>query len=136
MAATLTHPIKLSITSAARVTAELASINDINFIFGGKYGIGIAENGSPDMRFIKPFWSEQEIRDKKDALMRANDGAVESRGRFWVSALCDQEVTKFAPEETVSVLKDMLKHIKLFYSDSTPATNSIALLPGSRSPMA
>lgn len=30
--------------------------------------------------------------------MRANDGAVDSKGRFWVSAVCDPEVTPFAPE--------------------------------------
>lgn len=33
-----------------------------------------------------------------DERMRANDGAVDSKGRFWTSALCDPEVTSFAPE--------------------------------------
>lgn len=30
--------------------------------------------------------------------MRANDGAVDCKGRFWISATCDPEVTPFAPQ--------------------------------------
>ncbi|CAI4220058.1 unnamed protein product [Parascedosporium putredinis] len=83
--------------SSISITADLASSED-SFIFGGKYGIGVASKDSSEMKYIKPFWSEEEIRDGKDRRMRANDGAVDSKGRFWSSAQCDPEVTKFAPE--------------------------------------
>ncbi|KAF7561295.1 hypothetical protein G7046_g2849 [Stylonectria norvegica] len=81
----------------ARVTAELASSNE-SFIFGEKYGVGIGTKASAETRLVQHFWSEEERRAGKDDRMRANDGAVDSKGRFWVNFLCDPEVTSSAPE--------------------------------------
>lgn len=88
---------KLTYDSSISFTGELADKSD-SFIFGGKYGVGIAgkEGGTPKM--LQKYWSEQEEKDGKAERMRANDGAVDSEGRFWVSATCDPEVTAFAPE--------------------------------------
>jgi len=73
-------------------------------MFGGKYGIGIATKNGSENRLIKHFWTEDERREGKDARMRANDGAVDSQGRFWVGTLCDPQETPFAPEGTTDIL--------------------------------
>lgn len=80
-----------------RLTAELASADD-SFLFGGKYGIGVAKKNSSEMRLIQPFWTEEETQAGKAERMRANDGAVDSKGRFWASAVCDPLVTSFTPD--------------------------------------
>jgi sugar lactone lactonase YvrE len=69
-----------------------------SFIYGGKYGVGVALKNGGTPKPLKRFWSEEEEKDGKTKKMRANDGAVDSKGRFWVSAVCDPEVTSFAPE--------------------------------------
>lgn len=83
------------------MTADIKG-NDDSFIFGGKYGVGIAKKDSAEMRYIKRFWSEEEEKEGKPEKMRANDGGADTKGRFWSSALCDPEVTAFAPEGTLS----------------------------------
>uniref|UniRef100_A0A093VI65 SMP-30/Gluconolactonase/LRE-like region domain-containing protein n=1 Tax=Talaromyces marneffei PM1 TaxID=1077442 RepID=A0A093VI65_TALMA len=66
------------------VTANLASSTD-SFLFGGKHGIGIAKRDSN--------------RQQYETIMRANDGAIDSQGRFWVGAMNDPAYTngKFDP---------------------------------------
>lgn len=83
--------------ASCRVTADLASSDD-SFIFGGKYGIGISKKDGNETRFLQSYWSEDEKKDGKPEKMRANDGIVDSKGRFWVSTMCDPGVTEFAPE--------------------------------------
>ncbi|KAF2095716.1 putative anterior fat body protein [Rhizodiscina lignyota] len=82
------------------ITAELASSGD-SFLFGGKHGIGIAKKNSNEYRYIQRFWNSEELRESKEERMRANDGAVDSQGRFWISAINDPQVTKFSPEAVV-----------------------------------
>lgn len=77
----------------------MAGDND-SFIFGGKYGIGITSKYRGEVAMITRYWSKEEEEAGKPDKMRANDGAVDSRGRFWVSAVCDPEVIPFAPEGT------------------------------------
>ena len=50
------------------------------------------------MRLIQPFWTNEETQSGKAERMRANDGAVDSKGRFWASAVCDPLVTSFTPD--------------------------------------
>jgi sugar lactone lactonase YvrE len=88
---------KHSYESPICVTAGLASSSD-SFIFGGKYGIGVGKKDSSETRMIQPFWTDEENNDGKDKRMRANDGAVDSKGRFWVNTMCDPQVTSSAPE--------------------------------------
>lgn len=55
--------------------------------------------GTP--RPLKHFWPREELRREDKGRwekMRANDGGVDCKGRFWISAVCDPEVTPFAPE--------------------------------------
>lgn len=88
---------KLTFDAPISFTGEIADKSD-SFIFGGKYGVGIASKEGGEPKMLQKYWSEEEENDGKPGRMRANDGAVDSKGRFWVSALCDPEVTSFAPE--------------------------------------
>lgn len=74
--------------------------SDDSFLFGGKYGIGIAKKDSNQTRLLHRFWNEEERNDGKEGRMRANDGEVDSEGRFWVNTMCDPEVTSSAPDGT------------------------------------
>jgi hypothetical protein len=67
-------------------------------VFAGKRGIGIGKKDSNETRLIQPFWTEEEVAAGKNETMRANDGGVDCKGRVWASAVCDPEVTSFAPE--------------------------------------
>lgn len=78
-------------------TAELDGAPD-SFIFGGKHGIGIGKKASNETRLVRRWWTEEERAQGKDENFRANDGGVDSKGRFWASACRDPEVTTFAPE--------------------------------------
>ncbi|OKL56632.1 hypothetical protein UA08_08210 [Talaromyces atroroseus] len=80
------------------VTANLQSETD-TFLFGGKHGIGIAKRDSSEYKYIQRFWNEAEIAKDYENIMRGNDGAVDSQGRFWVGAMNDPAVTngKFDP---------------------------------------
>ena len=69
-------------------TADIEG-NDKEFIFGGKYGYGIANKETGDYRWVKRVWSEDEIKAKKHEKFRGNDGAVDSQGRFWAGYMFD-----------------------------------------------
>ena len=69
-------------------TADIEG-NDKEFIFGGKYGYGVANKESGDYRWVKKVWSEDEIKEKKHEKFRGNDGAVDSQGRFWAGFMFD-----------------------------------------------
>lgn len=72
------------------MTANL-SLSPNKFLFGGKYGVGVAEIGTNKATLVQSFWSDEEKRSGKHERMRANDGAVDSRGRFWVNTIPDPE---------------------------------------------
>ncbi|KAH8700969.1 hypothetical protein BGW36DRAFT_138824 [Talaromyces proteolyticus] len=84
------------------VTANLASSKD-SFLFGGKHGVGIAKRNSNEYRYIQRFWNDAETSKGYENIMRANDGGVDSQGRFWVGAMNDPAVTngKFDPVGTL-----------------------------------
>lgn len=83
--------------TAVSVTANIAGSTG-NFIVGSKYGIGIATNHDNGMHLIRSFWSQEETTEGKNDKMRANDGAVDCEGRFWVSALRDPKFGPFHPD--------------------------------------
>ncbi|KAK0383611.1 hypothetical protein NLU13_9522 [Sarocladium strictum] len=87
----------LSYDHSISFTGEVADHKDW-FVYGGKYGVGVSHKKGGTPRPVKEFWTEEEEKKEKREKMRANDGAVDSKGRFWVSAVCDPEVTSFAPE--------------------------------------
>ena len=77
--------------------------NDDEIIFGGKYGYGIFTRKTGETRWIKKFWTDEERKEDgggkpglgktREERMRSNDGAVDSRGRFFVGAMNDPTVT-------------------------------------------
>ncbi|ETN46656.1 uncharacterized protein HMPREF1541_00842 [Cyphellophora europaea CBS 101466] len=89
---------KRSLDTSISVTADIADSKDA-FIFGGKRGIGIASKLESEKyhRYVKGFWEGDDDADAKYHSMRANDGAVDSQGRFWVGVVNDPLVTEFAP---------------------------------------
>ncbi|CAK1354590.1 unnamed protein product [Cercospora beticola] len=77
------------------------------FIFGGKSGYGIFDKKTGKMRILKEFWTEAEKKDdgggkpgKGSSLahrMRSNDGAVDTKGRFYVGTMNDPAVLGSKP---------------------------------------
>lgn len=66
--------------------------NDDEFIFGGKEGYGIANKKTGEPRYIKKFWSDEEVKSGKANRMRSNDGSVDSQGRYYVGTMNDPTV--------------------------------------------
>jgi sugar lactone lactonase YvrE len=80
-------------------TADIEG-NDKEFIFGGKYGYGVCDRETGEYRWIKKVWDETEVQDDKPKRMRGNDGAVDSKGRFWVGFMNDPLVAEVTEEGT------------------------------------
>ena len=70
--------------------------------------MGIGKKDSNETRLLKSYWTEEEKKDGKPDKMRANDGIVDSNGRFWVNTLCDPEVTSSGPEGNANSITDIL----------------------------
>lgn len=79
------------------VTADIEG-NDTEFIFAGKYGFGVCNKETGEYRWIKKPWSDEEVADRKPDRMRANDGGVDSQGRFWAGFMNDPLVTEVTEE--------------------------------------
>ncbi|KAL1972368.1 hypothetical protein VTN31DRAFT_6782 [Thermomyces dupontii] len=87
---------KINYDISMGVTANISGKQD-EFLFGGKHGIGVAGPRPNEYRYVKRYWPEERNH------MRANDGAVDSRGRFWIGTMTDQTVvtTGFKPNGTL-----------------------------------
>ncbi|KAL6703692.1 rRNA-processing protein cgr1 [Coniothyrium glycines] len=81
-------------------TADIEG-NTKEFIFGGKYGYGIADKQTGEYRWIKKVWSPEEITANKHEKFRGNDGAVDSQGRFWAGFMFDPLVSEWSYEGAV-----------------------------------
>lgn len=82
------------------VTADIEG-NDKEFVFGGKYGFGVADKQTGEYRWLQKVWSEEEISAKKHEMMRGNDGAVDSQGRFWVGFMFDPLLSELRKDGAV-----------------------------------
>jgi len=74
-----------------RTTADIAGKDD-SFAFGGKHGYGVFDRNTKGYKYIKKFWTDEEIKEGKEKRLRANDGAVDSKGRYWVTTMNDPKV--------------------------------------------
>lgn len=83
--------------NVGRVTADIEGSSD-TFLYGGKYGIGVTSKDGTKTRVLHRYWNTKETAEGKPEQTRANDGAVDSQGRFWVSAVSDPLVKNFEPE--------------------------------------
>ncbi|KAF7193395.1 putative sugar lactone lactonase YvrE [Pseudocercospora fuligena] len=82
-------------------TADIEG-NKTEFIFGGKTGYGVFNKETGEHRIIKEMWTGAERQDDNGGKagkgknlaerMRSNDGAVDSKGRFYVGAMNDPAV--------------------------------------------
>lgn len=80
------------------VTAEIEG-NDEEFAYGGKLGYGIMHKDTGKERTLKLFWTDAERKEdgggkpkagkNKEERMRSNDGAVDTRGRFFAGTMND-----------------------------------------------
>ena len=66
--------------------------NDEEFIFGGKEGYGIMNKNTGEPKYIKKFWSDEEVQSGRAHRSRSNDGSVDSRGRYYVGTMNDPTV--------------------------------------------
>jgi len=53
-----------------------------------------------EYKLIKRFWEGEKDQAAKEHRMRANDGAVDSQGRYWVTVMNDPKVKAPTDEGT------------------------------------
>lgn len=82
--------------------------NDDEFIFGGKDGYGIANKNTGEPRYIKKFWSDEEVQSGRAHRSRSNDGSVDSHGRFYVGTMNDPTIVGEPGPEGKMVIRHML----------------------------
>lgn len=81
------------------VTADIEDDNK-SFIFFGKHMVGLMDRSSGKYQSLKELWTDDEKANGKARTMRSNDGAVDSRGRFWAGTMCDPLVENPGPKGT------------------------------------
>ncbi|KAH6620243.1 regucalcin [Boeremia exigua] len=94
------HKLVKKLDISLGCTADIEG-NDKEFIFGGKYGYGVANKETGDYRWVKKVWSEDEIKANKNEKFRGNDGAVDSQGRFWAGYMFDPLVEEMRSDGAV-----------------------------------
>ncbi|KAF8471689.1 regucalcin like protein [Kalaharituber pfeilii] len=81
----------LKLVDSVGFTADIVGRED-EYIVGAKAGFAIVNKKTGSFRYIKKFWNDLE----KEA--RANDGAVDSKGRLWMGTMNDFHVGEPQPE--------------------------------------
>ena len=86
-------------------TADIEG-NETEFIAGGKYGFAIFNRETGQHRWVAKFWTAAERETdrsggkpgienlSREERMRANDGAVDVAGRYWVGTMNDPPVVR------------------------------------------
>lgn len=97
------------------VTADIEGTDD-EYIVGAKRGFAIVNKKTSDFKYIKKFWGDL----AKEERMRANDGAVDSRGRFWVGTMNDFHMGKPQPEGVLFRLDPDLTLHEILHGVSIP----------------
>lgn len=103
--------VVVAFTNNYSCTADIEG-NSKEFIFGGKYGYGIANKQTGDYRWIKKVWSADEISANKHEKFRGNDGAVDSQGRFWAGFMFDPLVEELRSDGS-SLLSPITNHTSM-----------------------
>jgi sugar lactone lactonase YvrE len=63
--------------------------NDGILVFGGKSGFGIFHQDSGTYEYIAKYWAGDRDASRKERVMRANDGGIDARGRYWIGVMND-----------------------------------------------
>ncbi|CAI7564173.1 unnamed protein product [Penicillium pancosmium] len=96
-------PVSLSVVNtdaAIGVTANIAGAakeDQDHLIVGAKCGFARLNRSTGKLTYIREAWGEEDGPGKAE-VMRFNDGAVDSHGRFWAGAMNDPKVKKPSPE--------------------------------------
>lgn len=59
---------------------------------------------SGSYRYIQKFWDGDNEKEKKEAVMRANDGGIDSKGRYYLGVMSDPPLQTPGPEGTIRKL--------------------------------
>ncbi|EOD52874.1 Calcium homeostasis protein [Neofusicoccum parvum] len=94
------HKVIADLDISIGVTADIEG-DDEHLFFGGKHGYGILNRRTAKYKYIKKYWSDKEVAEGKEKLFRGNDGAVDSKGRFFVGVMNDPLVKSPEPEGTL-----------------------------------
>lgn len=92
-------PESLSVVNTDTAIGVTANIADTakeyqdQLIVGAKYGFARLDRSTGKLTYIREAWGEKDGPGKAE-LMRFNDGAVDSHGRFWAGAMNDPKVKK------------------------------------------
>lgn len=81
---------QLQLTCQYSTTADLEG-TDTKFVFGGKAGYAMFDKATGKWEYIKKFWTDEEIKAGKEKRLRSNDGAVDAKGRYWITTMNDSE---------------------------------------------
>ncbi|KAJ5949104.1 hypothetical protein N7454_000688 [Penicillium verhagenii] len=85
-------------TAAIGVTANIANADDVDqLIVGAKLGFARLNQTTGKLSYIREAWGEDDGPGKAE-IMRFNDGAVDSHGRFWAGAMNDPKIKAPGPE--------------------------------------
>lgn len=77
------------------VTADIEGVdNTEKILVGGKHGIALLERKTGKYEYLKRFYDDGERDDR----LRSNDGAVDSKGRFWIGTMNDFHVNHGIPQ--------------------------------------
>lgn len=60
-----------------------------HFLFGGRSGVGLFSRQNGTYRYIQKFWAGDPEQNRKETVMRANDGGVDNQGRYWIGVMND-----------------------------------------------
>lgn len=82
---------ELNLPFSIGTTADIEG-DEARFIFGGKFGFGILSKDTHSVEQIKTWpvdtvSNESAGKDGATNFMRSNDGAVDSKGRYWVGVM-------------------------------------------------
>ncbi|TKX21034.1 hypothetical protein C1H76_6574 [Elsinoe australis] len=81
---------KFELSDCVTTTAEIEGDGEKEFIFGGKAGVGVMDRGTGEWRYVARYpWGEGKEGREMVRRFRGNDGAVDKRGRYFVSVMND-----------------------------------------------
>ncbi|BDD64003.1 hypothetical protein MAP00_008853 [Monascus purpureus] len=103
-----------SVGVTADVVADGSSNANANtysdqMIVGAKHGFALLDRRTGALSYLRKVWDGEEDSAVRADLMRSNDGAVDSHGRFWVGAMNDPKVKKPIQEGVLFRLDPDLK---------------------------
>ncbi|KAF1990498.1 putative anterior fat body protein [Aulographum hederae CBS 113979] len=101
---------QVELDNSIGTTADIEGSED-SFAFGGKKGYGVFDKKTASYKYIKKVWTDDEVAAEAEKYFRANDGAVDSQGRYWLGMMNDPLESEFTDKAIVFRLDpDMSLH--------------------------